>query len=605
MENTPKIYVADLAAYNEGKLIGEWLDLSEYDSGEEVMEAISDLLKGWSKEQGVKREEYAIHDVENIPNNLYSEYMGEKTFDKIVNIQNVADEIGIPFDVIVDWMGESGYEDPQDAVDSYQGAYKDEEDFAYEMVEELGITSFTDFERYLYVSDTDRRIISREEEQRFREDAEYDGDLSEEEIEERADEIYNEWYNGLEDPFYFLVEEQGLYSAEDFSNVSFVQVDYEKLAEALGYDYNFVGGEDGMTYVFNRNFKKGGRIKSALARDRKYTSDEPHELRYRFERKSKVLRYKTKNNMEKGGSVSSQVAQDIEDLEAVIESDFVPQHAKDKAKKELERLKASIKTEVKKVERPIKKAVDKAETKVKKEVAKVEKPKKSRGVPKGTSTNTIMADAHKLAKEIRKDGEVYAKAFARAMTQVKSGKKATPPTTKKKTITSKKRAVKPTTTPTKKKTVVSKKRALRPVAQTKLGKQMDAQRQALPPGKRISKDGNVYYEYRENRADKFQPTKKTVTSKKRKLLAKGGEVSKLSITFRDIKSPNVLSKVAKFKDRIDATKFSKFLQEQKGLKFEVEQQDPSFGKYFYLMEKGNGNVVVGDADEIMLYIKNK
>jgi hypothetical protein len=51
-------------------------------------------------------------------------------------------------------------------------------------------------------------------------------------------------------------------------------------------------------------YAKGGNIRSkaALAKDRKYTSDEPHELRYRFERKSKVMRYDTK--MESGGETS-------------------------------------------------------------------------------------------------------------------------------------------------------------------------------------------------------------------------------------------------------------------------------------------------------------
>lgn len=31
---------------------------------------------------------------------------------------------------------------------------------------------------------------------------------------------------------------------------------------------------------------------------------------------------------------------------------------------------------------------------------------------------------------------------------------------------------------------------------------IDKRRKALPPGKRVSKSGNVYYEYRKNRSDK-------------------------------------------------------------------------------------------------------
>jgi hypothetical protein len=64
------------------------------------------------------------------------------------------------------------------------------------------------------------------------------------------DEYYDTWYDGLSDPYYFLVEEQGLYSAEDFANASFVQIDYEALAEALEYDYAFIYN-DGDLYVFN------------------------------------------------------------------------------------------------------------------------------------------------------------------------------------------------------------------------------------------------------------------------------------------------------------------------------------------------------------------
>lgn len=59
--DTPRIYVACLASYNEGKLFGQWIDL---DIGYEfVQESIRDMLAD-SPSQG---EEWAIHDYENIP----------------------------------------------------------------------------------------------------------------------------------------------------------------------------------------------------------------------------------------------------------------------------------------------------------------------------------------------------------------------------------------------------------------------------------------------------------------------------------------------------------------------------------------------------------
>lgn len=36
----------------------------------------------------------------------------------------------------------------------------------------------------------------------------------------------------------------------------------------------------------------------------------------------------------------------------------------------------------------------------------------------------------------------------------------------------------------------------------KAGKKADASATALPPGKRLSRNGNIYYEYRRNRSDK-------------------------------------------------------------------------------------------------------
>ena len=64
------------------------------------------------------------------------------------------------------------------------------------------------------------------------------------------DEYYDTWYEGLDDPYYFLVEEQGLYSKEDFFKASFIIVNYEKLARDLEQDYTFIE-YDGDLYVFN------------------------------------------------------------------------------------------------------------------------------------------------------------------------------------------------------------------------------------------------------------------------------------------------------------------------------------------------------------------
>ena len=158
VSDTPKIYVADLAAYNEGALVGEWLDLTDYSSGEEVVAAIHELLKEWSKEAGVEREEYAIHDTENLPKEFHDEYLGVKDFDKFYEYQEVAKEIGVPFEVVADWVNDTST-DVSSASSAYVGQYDDMEDYAYQMVQE-GVLSVGN---NIYITDTDRRIISQEE----------------------------------------------------------------------------------------------------------------------------------------------------------------------------------------------------------------------------------------------------------------------------------------------------------------------------------------------------------------------------------------------------------------------------------------------------------
>ena len=64
------------------------------------------------------------------------------------------------------------------------------------------------------------------------------------------DEYYDTWYEGLDDPKHFLVDEQGLYDTESFAKADFVRVDYDKLADALEQDYTFIE-HDGDLYVFN------------------------------------------------------------------------------------------------------------------------------------------------------------------------------------------------------------------------------------------------------------------------------------------------------------------------------------------------------------------
>jgi len=262
---TPRIYVADLEAYNSGKLVGEWLDLTDYNDADELMKAIENVLK---KSGG---EEYAIHDYEYLPSSMYSEYMGYIDFVEIYEMMDLANEKDLPLDVVMDIVSQFD----RSALDEFQGVYDSEQDFAEQLVDDIGITSFNDFQYYLEISETDRRLLAQEEADTYVDDIrnedggnrlieeadldveeyeEADSDRQEEMLDEAReivyDRLYDRWYDSLEYPYSYLVEELGYYDADSFADANFIRVDYEKLGDALEQDYTFVR-HDGQIYVFN------------------------------------------------------------------------------------------------------------------------------------------------------------------------------------------------------------------------------------------------------------------------------------------------------------------------------------------------------------------
>jgi hypothetical protein len=197
--------------------------------------------------------------------------MGQRDFEELYEMIDLAKDNNLPLSVVQEVV--SQYD--ASAVEEFQGKYDSAEDFAQELIDDIGIESFTDFQYYLEVSDTDRRLIAQDYADIYVDDirdedggnrlieeadmyvSEYedaDSDRQEEMLDEAReivyDEYYENWYKGLSDPYYFLVEEQGIYDAESFANADFVRIDYEKLGRDLEQDYTFIY-DDGELYVFN------------------------------------------------------------------------------------------------------------------------------------------------------------------------------------------------------------------------------------------------------------------------------------------------------------------------------------------------------------------
>lgn len=139
-EDTPKIYVADLKSYNEGRLVGQWVDLTDYDSGEEVSEKIASLMKEYSKKYHNGEEtEHSIHDYENFDSSLYSEYMGEKDYDIIIDTHKISKEKGIPAEVLQSIANDFSPDDLEEFVDDrYIGEYDGDYELGENYVDNVG-----------------------------------------------------------------------------------------------------------------------------------------------------------------------------------------------------------------------------------------------------------------------------------------------------------------------------------------------------------------------------------------------------------------------------------------------------------------------------------
>jgi hypothetical protein len=183
-------------------------------------------------------------------------------------IQELADEYGIPTEVVEEYIEYMGFD--EDEVDSlnYYGSFNNESDFAEQLVDEGVITNLS---RYLYMTTTDMRIFAGEEADNRVDDMD-DEDVLEEtgdnyspdEVDEAREYLKSQYYDEIheeleKDAVGYFVDQFG-YREEDLAKQSIFSVDYDKLGETLEYDYTYIT-HDGDVYVFS-NYAKGGEIEN-------------------------------------------------------------------------------------------------------------------------------------------------------------------------------------------------------------------------------------------------------------------------------------------------------------------------------------------------------
>ena len=258
MEN-PRIYVASLSDYNNGRLEGKWFDLSDYSNGSELMDAINEMLEEITEKynDGEVREEWAVHDYEYIPSSLASEYMGENEFQQIYDIMEASEENNIPFEVLIERVGDVGSDDYGNIAESLVMVVdgNDETDIVFDLEQQIGALDFSFWQNHIYIDDVTERVMYGEDVDRFREDIEYENtDMSEDEIETLAEERADEEESRRNDDLIGYLEDNG------YSDIpSFVSKDYESAWNDLSMDYDVINYEDKM-YVFSNNYGFGGGL---------------------------------------------------------------------------------------------------------------------------------------------------------------------------------------------------------------------------------------------------------------------------------------------------------------------------------------------------------
>ncbi|MBA2711597.1 MAG: antirestriction protein ArdA [Tatlockia sp.] len=123
--DTPKIYVACLASYNNGILYGKWIDVVQ---SADIHDEIHKMLAESPIEA---TEEFAIHDYEGFAGLRLDEY------DSIETVVELAAFIGEHGELGAGLLSEYSIEEAERLLEeSYHGAYDNEVDFAFSIFED-------------------------------------------------------------------------------------------------------------------------------------------------------------------------------------------------------------------------------------------------------------------------------------------------------------------------------------------------------------------------------------------------------------------------------------------------------------------------------------
>jgi antirestriction protein len=143
-DDGPRIYVADLAAYNSGFLHGAWIDANQ--DAEAIQGEIQRMLAASPVPEDA--EEWAIHDYEGFGTLRLSE---SESMETVARVAALIEEHGTLFAEVVSHFGGTEYLDEALTAmeERYQGAHKSLEDWAYELAQDQGIECSEPYVNYI------------------------------------------------------------------------------------------------------------------------------------------------------------------------------------------------------------------------------------------------------------------------------------------------------------------------------------------------------------------------------------------------------------------------------------------------------------------------